>query len=65
MYIDLTWKIGLPALIGLFALAIVAMNSTTSVARTGTESRGVTRSAPTSSVCNILYPIPCDYVRPW
>jgi hypothetical protein len=63
MYIDITWKICLPALIGLFAIAIVVMNSTASVARTGTESRGVTRSAPASSVCNILYPIPCAYVQ--
>jgi hypothetical protein len=64
MYIDITWKIFLPALIGLFVLAIVVMNSTARGARTETESRGVDRSAPTDSVCNLLYPIPCAYVRP-
>jgi hypothetical protein len=64
MYIDITWKIALPALIGLFAVATVMMNSG-AVARNSTESRVVTRSAPTSSVCNILYPVPCSYVQPW
>jgi hypothetical protein len=27
MYIDITWKIALPALVGLFAIATVVMNS--------------------------------------
>jgi hypothetical protein len=64
MYIDITWKIALPALVGLFAIATVVMNSG-AVARSSTESGGVSRSAPGSSVCNILYPVPCAYVQPW
>jgi hypothetical protein len=64
MYIDITWKTALPALIGLFVIATVVMNSG-AVARSSTESRGVTRSAQPSSVCNILYPVPCAFVQPW
>jgi hypothetical protein len=41
------------------------MNSSSAVARSSAESRVVTRSAPASSVCNILYPVPCAYVQPW
>jgi hypothetical protein len=63
MYIDITWKIALPVLVGLFVIATVVMNSG-AIARSGTEGRGVTRSAPPSSVCNILYPVPCAYVQP-
>jgi hypothetical protein len=69
MYIDITWKIELPVLIGLFVIATVVMNSSSAqsrgVARTNTQSTGITRSAPTSSVCNILYPVPCAFVQPW
>jgi hypothetical protein len=64
MYIDITWKTALPALIGLFAIAAVVMNSD-AVARSSAESRVVSRSAPASSACNILYPVPCAYVQPW
>ena len=64
MYIDITWKTALPALVGLFAVATVVMNSG-AVASSSAESRVVTRSAPASSVCNILYPVPCSYVQPW
>jgi hypothetical protein len=63
MYIDITWKIALPTLVGLFVIAIVVMNSS-AVARSSAESRAVTRSAPASSVCNILYPVPCAFVQP-
>jgi len=63
MYIDITWKIALPAFVGLFVIATVVMNSG-AVARSSNESRGITRSAPPSSVCNILYPVPCAYVQP-
>jgi hypothetical protein len=55
MYIDITWKIGLPALVGLFAIAIVMMNGSA-------ESRGlVARSAAVARVdCNIRDPYsPC------
>jgi cytidylate kinase len=48
MYIDITWKTALPALIGLFATAIVAMNGASVGRGVGT---GITRSAPASSVC--------------
>jgi hypothetical protein len=64
MYIDITWKIALPALVGLFVLATIVMNNT-AVARSSTESKVATRGAPASSVCNILYPVPCSYVQPW
>jgi hypothetical protein len=66
MNIDITWKIGLPVLVGLFAIATVVMNGTAvSAPRTGTDSRGVAApSAPSSSVCNIVYPVPCSYVQP-
>jgi hypothetical protein len=63
MYIDITWKTALPALIGLFAVATVVMNSG-AVAGSSTESKAATRSAPASSVCNVLYPVPCAYVQP-
>jgi hypothetical protein len=62
MYIDIIWKIVLPALIGLFVIAAVVMNSSAQgrgIAHSSTESRGVTRSAPARSVCSILYPVPC------
>jgi hypothetical protein len=54
MYIDITWKIALPALVGLFVVATIAMNSTA-------ESRGVARSAAVDLVdCNIHDPYsPC------
>ena len=65
MYIDITWKTALPALIGLFAIAIVVMNGTAVGRDVDTQSTGITRSAPASSVCNILYPIPCAFVQPW
>jgi hypothetical protein len=58
MYIDIIWKTALFTFIGLFVIAAVVMNSSA-------VSRGVTRSAPTSSVCNILYPTPCNSVEPW
>jgi hypothetical protein len=64
MYIDLTWKIALPALIGLFIIATVVMNSG-AIAQSRPDSRGATRSTSTSSVCNVLYPVPCAYVQPW
>jgi hypothetical protein len=64
MYIDITWKIALPALIGLFVIATVVMNSS-AVARSSPDSKGATRSTPANSVCNVLYPIPCAYVQPW
>jgi hypothetical protein len=41
------------------------MNSRSAVARSSAESRVITRTAPASSVCNILYPVPCAYVQPW
>ena len=47
MYIDITWKIALPALVGLFVIATVVMNGSA-------ESRGlVARSA---AVCHIHDP---------
>jgi hypothetical protein len=58
MYMDIILKTALFALIGLFVIATVVMNSSA-------VSRGVSRSAPTSSVCNILYPAPCNSVEPW
>jgi hypothetical protein len=68
MYIDITWKIALPALVGLFVIATVAMNISSAesrgIARTSTQSTSVTRSAPASSVCNIVYPVPCAFVQP-
>jgi hypothetical protein len=64
MYMDITWKAALLTIIGLFVLATVVMNNS-AVARSSTESKVATRSAPTSSVCNILYPVPCNYVQPW
>jgi hypothetical protein len=51
-------------IIGLFVLATVVMNSS-AVARSSTESKAATRSAPANSICNILYPVPCSYVQPW
>jgi hypothetical protein len=68
MYIDITWKTALPSLIGLFAIAIVVMNSGavgSGVGRTGAQNTGITRSAPASSVCNVVYPVPCTFVQPW
>ena len=70
MYIDITWKIALPALVGLSVIATVVMNSSSAesrgIARTSTQSTGVTRSASSpSSVCNILYPVPCAYIQPY
>lgn len=62
MYIDITWKIGLPALVGLFVTAAVVMNSS-AVAHGNRESRSITRTAPASSVCNVLYPVPCAFVQ--
>jgi hypothetical protein len=54
MYIDFTWKIALPAFVGLFVIATVVMTSSSA------ESSGVARSAPASSVCNIHDPFsPC------
>jgi hypothetical protein len=68
MYIDITWKIALPAFVGLFVIATVVMNSSSAqskgIARASTQSIGITRSAPTGSVCNILYPVPCAFVQP-
>jgi len=68
MYIDIIWKIALPALVGLFFTATVVMNSSSAesrgITRTSTQSTGVTRSASPSSVCNILYPVPCAFVQP-
>jgi hypothetical protein len=68
MYIDITWKIALPAFVGLFVIATVAMNSSSAqsrgIAHTSTQSTGITRSAPANSVCNILYPVPCAFVQP-
>jgi hypothetical protein len=61
---EITWKAALFAIIGLFVLATVVMNNS-AVARSSTESKVGTRSAPASSVCNILYPVPCAYVQPW
>jgi len=58
MYMDIILKTALFSLIGLFVIATVVMNS-------GAVTRGVTRSAPTSSVCNVLYPAPCNFVEPW
>jgi hypothetical protein len=55
MYIDITWKIALPALVGLFVIATVVMNGSA-------ESRGlVARSAAVDLVeCNIHDPYsPC------
>jgi hypothetical protein len=51
MYIDITWKIALPALVGLFVIATVVMHGSA-------ESRGlVTRSAAVDLVdCNIHDP---------
>jgi len=64
MYIDITWKIALPALIGLFVTATVVMSSS-AVAQSRPDSKGATRSTSASSVCNALYPVPCAYVKPW
>jgi hypothetical protein len=64
MYIDITWKIALPALVGLFVIATIVMNGS-AVARSSAESKGFTRGVPAGSVCNILYPIPCAFVQPW
>jgi hypothetical protein len=48
MYIDITWKIALPALIGLFVIATVVMNSSSA------KSRGVPRDAAVGLVgCRI------------
>jgi hypothetical protein len=65
MYLEITCKAVLFTLIGLFAIAPVVMNSSSAVARSSAESRVVTRSPPASSVCNIIYPVPCAYVQPW
>ena len=68
MYIDIIWKTALPALIGLFVISTVVMNSSSAqsrgIARTNTQSTDITRSAPGNSVCNILYPVPCAFVQP-
>jgi hypothetical protein len=63
MYMEITLKAALFMLIGLFAIAPVVMNSS-AVARSS-AGRVVTHSAPASSVCNVLYPVPCTYVQPW
>jgi hypothetical protein len=66
MYVDVIWKTALPSLLGFFAIAAVVMNSSTQgsgIAHSSPESRGVTRSAPASSVCNVLYPVPCDFLE--
>jgi hypothetical protein len=54
MYIDIIWKTALPALIGLFAISTVVMNSSA-------VGRGVARSAAVDLVdCNIRDPFsPC------
>jgi hypothetical protein len=39
------------------------MNSS-AVAHSNRESRSITRTAPASSVCNVLYPVPCAFVQP-
>jgi hypothetical protein len=50
MYIDITWKIALPALVGLLVVATIVVNSTA-------ESRGAARSAAVDLVdCNIHDP---------
>ena len=64
MSMEITWKAALLTVIGLFVLATVVMNNS-AVARSSTESKVATRSAPASSVCNILFPAPCSYVQPW
>jgi hypothetical protein len=64
MYLEIAWKAALFTLIGLFVLATVVMNNS-AVARSSTESKVATRSAPASSVCDILYPVPCSFVQPW
>jgi hypothetical protein len=64
MYMDITWKAALFTTIGLFVLAPGVMNSS-AVARGSTESKVVTHGATASSVCNVLYPVPCTYVQPW
>jgi hypothetical protein len=64
MYMEITWKAALFTLIGLFVLATVVMN-TSAVARSSTESKVAAGVAPASSICNILYPVPCSYVLPW
>jgi hypothetical protein len=64
MYLEITCKAVLFTLIGLFAIAPVVMNNS-AVALSSTESKVATRGAPASSVCNILYPVPCAYVQPW
>jgi hypothetical protein len=67
MYIDIIWKTALPTLIGLFVIATVVMNSTSAhsrgIARTSTQSAPITGGAPASSVCNILYQVPCDFLE--
>ena len=64
MYIDVIWKTALPSLLGFFVIAAVVMSTQGSgIAHSSPESRGVTRSAPASSVCNILYPVPCDFLE--
>lgn len=63
MYIDITWKIALPALVGLFVTATVVMNNS-AVAQSGRETRSISRTAPASSVCDVLYPVPCAFVQP-
>jgi hypothetical protein len=54
MYIDIIWKTALPALIGLFAIATVVMNSSA-------VGRGVPRGEAVETVeCNIHDPFsPC------
>jgi hypothetical protein len=54
MYIDIIWKTALPALIGLFAISTVVMNSSA-------VDKGVTRSAAVGLVdCNVRDPFsPC------
>jgi hypothetical protein len=66
MYMDVIWRSALPSLLGFFVIAAVVMNSSTQgggIAHSSPESRGVTRSAPASSVCNILYQVPCDFLE--
>jgi hypothetical protein len=64
MGMEITWKAALFALIGVFVLATVVMNNS-AVAGRSAERKVATRGAPPSSICNILYPVPCSYVQPW
>jgi hypothetical protein len=68
MYMYITCKTAILALIGLFAIATVVMNSgaeSRGIARSGVESRVVTRGVPISAVCDVLYQAPCVSVDRW